>query len=78
MPLATEMTVQDDLGLVHPVAKAVKAVKGLPLLPGKAAVAPGQDLDGYVVFAVPEGRALRSVSLAMEGSGDPVTWQVAP
>jgi hypothetical protein len=79
VPVAATAAVKDNLGVSHPVARAVKAVKGYPLLPAKPTVAPGQDLTGYAVFVVPNGRTLGSVSLGLARSGeDPVTWQVTP
>jgi hypothetical protein len=76
-PLAAKATVLDNLGVAHPVAKSVRAVAGYPLLAGKTAVAPGQETTGYVVFSVPDGRTLRSVTLGLtRASDESVTWQV--
>ncbi|HEX2894378.1 MAG TPA: nuclease-related domain-containing protein [Marmoricola sp.] len=79
VPVAARVTVMDDLGVTHPVAKAVKAVKAYPLLPGRATVAPDQETKGYVAFTVPDGRTVTSVTLGLSQSGkDAVTWQVRP
>jgi hypothetical protein len=79
VPVTAEAALIDALGVSHPVARTVKAVKGLPLLPGLAKVGPGAEVTGYVVFSVPNGRDLRSVTLGLAKTGDEtVTWQVSP
>jgi hypothetical protein len=77
--VTAEAALIDALGVSHPVARTVKAVKGLPLLSGLAKVGPGAEVTGYVVFSVPNGRDLRSVTLGLAKTGDEtVTWQVSP
>jgi hypothetical protein len=79
VPVGAEAALVDALGVSHPVARAVKAVKGFPLLPAVAKVGPGAEVSGYVVFSVPNGRDLRSVSLGLAKAGDDtVSWQVSP
>jgi hypothetical protein len=79
VPVAAEAALVDTLGVSHPVARTVKAVKGFALLPGVAKIGPGAEVTGYVVFSVPNGRELRSVSLGLAKAGDDtVTWQVSP
>jgi hypothetical protein len=79
VPVAAEAKLVDALGVSHSVVKAVKAVKGLPLLPGVARIAPGAEVNGYVVFSVPNGRDIRSVTLGLAKAGDDVvTWRVSP
>jgi hypothetical protein len=79
VPVAATAVVKDNLGVSHPVARGVKAIKGYPLLPAKPTIAPGQELVGYAVFAVPNGRTVGSIDLGLARSGgEPVTWQVAP
>ncbi|RNM16294.1 nuclease-related domain-containing protein [Nocardioides pocheonensis] len=78
-PVATKASIIDQLGVAHPVATSVTAVKTYPLLPAKTVVAPGQEIQGYAVFAVPDGRTITSVKLGLsQAGGDPVTWQVTP
>jgi hypothetical protein len=86
VPVAAKAVLIDTLGVSHPVAKTVKAVPSYPLLPGRTAVGPGQEVTGYAVFAVPKDRPLASVRIGLSKSagtggdaGDPaVTWQVSP
>jgi hypothetical protein len=78
-PVAASTTVVDSAGATRGVAKAVPGLDGLPLLPPQAKIEPGEGVTGYVVFSVPNGRDVRSVSLGLSSStGDVVTWQVAP
>ncbi|HET6166517.1 MAG TPA: NERD domain-containing protein [Marmoricola sp.] len=74
---AAKTTVVDGLGVAQHTARGV-TVKGLPLLVGTQKIAPGKQVTGYVVFSVPEGRAIRSITLALGESGDQTTWRVAP
>ncbi|HEY0903352.1 MAG TPA: nuclease-related domain-containing protein [Marmoricola sp.] len=84
VPVAAGTTVADSLGVTHTVDTAVKAVKGRPLLAAQVAVAPGKAATGWVVFSVPNGRTVTSVTVGLAttaddgGTGDSVTWQVAP
>jgi hypothetical protein len=78
VPLATRTTIVDDIGVAHAVARGVP-VKGLPLVAAQVKVGPGKVVTGYVVFSVPTGRTISSVSLALgQSHADAVTWQVAP
>jgi hypothetical protein len=44
-----------------------------------ARIAPGAEVNGYVVFSVPNARDIRSVSLGLAKAGDEaVTWRVSP
>jgi hypothetical protein len=77
VPLATRMTVVDDLGVSEKIARGVSSVKGLPLLGAQVKVAPGKVVTGYVVFSVPTARTISSVRLALgQSRGDAVTWRV--
>jgi hypothetical protein len=79
VPVAAEAKLVDALGVSHPVVRTVKAVKGYPLLPGLAKIDPGAEVTGYVVFSVPDGRDIRSISLGLAKTGDDkVTWRVSP
>jgi hypothetical protein len=70
-------SVVDGLGVAQHALKGV-SVKGMTMLTGAQKIAPGKVVTGYVVFAVPEGRAIRSVTLALGEAGDEATWRVAP
>jgi len=61
VPIAAKAVLIDTLGVSHPVAKTVKAVPSYPLLPGRTAVGPGQEVTGYAVFAVPKDRPLAAM-----------------
>jgi len=77
VPLATRMTVVDDLGVSEKIARGVSSVKGLPLLGAQVKVAPGKVVTGYVVFSVPTARTISSVRLALgQSRDDAVTWRV--
>jgi hypothetical protein len=79
VPVAAQATVADELGVKHPVAKAVKTVPSYALLPARTTVAPGQEAKGYAVFALPDGRRITSVTLGLSRAGGaPVTWRVSP
>jgi hypothetical protein len=79
LPIAATATAVDDRGITQPVAKAVPGLKGLTLFAAQARIAPGEEATGYVVFSVPDGHQLQSVSLGLSRTGtDPVTWKVAP
>ncbi|MGY2873855.1 hypothetical protein ACVW00_001045 [Marmoricola sp. URHA0025 HA25] len=77
--LAARVNVVDSGGTTRTVAKDVPGLAGLPLLPSQTRVPPGKDATGYVVFSVPDGQDVSSVSLRVSrAGGDTVTWQVTP
>jgi hypothetical protein len=79
LPVTARTTVIDTLGVEVKVAKAITSVKAHQLLPAQVKLAPGSSVTGYTVFAVPNGRSIRSVTLALgQSPDDAVTWQAAP
>ncbi len=73
LPVATDVTIVDDLGLTHAPDPTVKRIRTGTLLGRQVSIGAGKTASGLVVFAVPNGRTVHEVLLSFDAEA-PNVW----
>ncbi|MCW2755400.1 MAG: hypothetical protein JWQ32_2811 [Marmoricola sp.] len=75
LPVDTDVTIVDDLGVTHAPDPAVRKLRSGPALARQVVVPAGRAVSGLVVFNVENGRTVREVLLSF-GAEAPEVWSV--